>query len=197
MSIRRTIRRGTLGIAIVAVGAALGWASTLAVQSGFGQAGITVGAWQTSLMTGGTDADIYTRAVVARTGLLALNRSETTYFTATRDDDGRPLLTRCRYEVVGEPLLSRWWSLTVYADDLFLVPDASKRYSVSMRDAAPGADGKFRVILGAGAQPGLWLPTGKTGGFNLLLRLYNPSAEIAREPATTRVPKITRSGDCT
>ena len=191
-----TIRRIALGAGVLAGGVALGWASTLAMQRGFGQQTITIGPWQTSLSTGGTDADMYTRAMVARTGLLALNRSETTYFTATHDAAGQPLQARCRYEVVGKPLSARWWSLTVYADDLFLLPDPNKRYSVNMKDATPGPDGTFRVLLGPERQSGLWLPTGAAGGFNLLLRLYNPSADVARDPAMARVPHITKMGDC-
>ena len=57
-----------------------------------GRTQVSIGPWQTSLVTGGADADMYTRTQVALTGLLALNRSETTYFVATRDDAGQVAL---------------------------------------------------------------------------------------------------------
>ena len=34
------------------------------------------------------------------------------------------------------------------------------------------------------------------GSFNLLLRLYNPEAEIAKTPALASLPGIKRVGDC-
>jgi hypothetical protein len=191
----------------LAVGGALGWVSQEARYSNFGlgdtahvirravvpdRQTIHVGGWSTSLATGGTNADMFTRAQVARTGLLALNRSETLYFNATHDDSGLPLEARCRYEVTGEAPAAKWWSLTVYADDHFLVPDPSNRYSISLKDAA----GPFKLLLSPDKRDGLWLPTGESGGFSLLLRLYNPAPESAKNPASTRLPKITRTGGC-
>ena len=72
------------------------------------------GPWRTSTVIGGTDADLYTRAVVAITGLFALNRSETIYFSAEESDTHQKLRARCSYVVEGKPLDARWWSL----DDL-------------------------------------------------------------------------------
>ena len=70
------------------------------------------GAWRTSQAFGSSRADWYTRALVARTGLFALNRSETIYFIAQSDNSGRPLHSGCDYSIEGRDLNTRWWSLT-------------------------------------------------------------------------------------
>ena len=63
---------------------------------------ITNGPWRMSAVTGGTDADLYTRAVVAVTGLFALNQSETIYFSAEQSDTHQRLRARCSYAIEGK-----------------------------------------------------------------------------------------------
>jgi hypothetical protein len=184
-------------LAVLAAGIALGGASALIwLKSPRVADIITVGAWQTSLTTGSAAADPYTRTHIAITALLALNRSETTYFSASRDDSGQPLRSACTYDVLGPLLDARWWSITAYADDNFLIPNASKRFSHSNKTVTQGSDGRFTITLGPTPRNGDWLPTGERGGFNLLLRLYNPGDSIARDPRTAQLPRIVRQGAC-
>lgn len=186
-----------LGVVVVAVILALASAWWMLFRAPSSSQSVTVGPWHTSLVTGSVDADIYTRARVAIGGLFALNRSETIYFTALKDDDGRPLRARCSYAVEGRPVAARWWSITVYADDHFLIPNAANRFSYNMGNLKLGTDGTFRVMVAPTEQAGHWLPTGDGGGgFNLLFRLYNPSPEIAADPATVKLPSIKAIGAC-
>jgi hypothetical protein len=158
---------------------------------------VTVGPWQTSLVTGSVDADIYTRARIAIGGLFALNRAEAIYFGAAQDDDHQPLRARCSYLVEGRPVAARWWSVTAYADDHFLIPNAANRFSYNMGNLKFDPDGTFKVVAAPTEQPGHWLPTGAgNGGFNLLFRLYNPAPEIAADPGTVRLPSIKPIGAC-
>jgi hypothetical protein len=158
---------------------------------------VTVGPWQTSLVTGSVDADIYARARIAIGGLFALNRAEAIYFGASQDDDHKPLRARCSYLVEGRPVAARWWSVTAYADDHFLIPNVANRFSYNMGNLKLGPDGTFRVTAGPTGQSGHWLPTGDgSGGFNLLFRLYNPAPEIAADPGTVRLPSIKQIGAC-
>ena len=85
-----------------------------------GRESIRVGAWQANTRAGSTDADMYTRAGIAVNALLALGRAETMYFVAITDDAGNPLRSRCAYRISGAPPKARWWSITAYADDMFL-----------------------------------------------------------------------------
>ena len=162
-----------------------------------GKAAISVGPWQTSLQTGSSNAGMYVRAYVAISGLFALNPSEAIYFTALRDDSGQPLQARCTYAIAGKPVSGRWWSLTAYADDNFLIPNKANRFSYNMGNLAMGADGAFRVMAASTEQPGNWLPTGTgSGGFNLLFRIYNPAPELLADPGKVALPSIKRVGAC-
>ena len=70
--------------------------------------GIQNGPWRTNALIGASDAGPVLRAIIARRGLLALNRTETVYFTAWEDEQGRPLEESCRYAVSGQGLPTRW-----------------------------------------------------------------------------------------
>jgi hypothetical protein len=180
-----------IGIAGMAAPIATWWVGAA------GRDNVVIGPWQTSLSTGGIDADMYTRSYVAITALLALNRNEAIYFEARRDDDGQKLSASCNYDVTGDPIQSRWWSITAYADDNFLIPNAANRFSYNIRSLGTAPDGHYSIALGPRERPGNWLPTGdRGGGFNLLLRLYNPEAGLAKAPGLAKLPSIKRVGEC-
>ena len=190
---------GWLGTGALAIaGLAIGWFATPAVMARLTFADpIIAGPWRTSKTVGGVNAGHYTRAYVARTALLALNRAETIYFEAAVDDAGRPLRAGCSYDLSGGTIQARWWSITAYADDYYLIPNSAKRYSFTLKTLSPDAAGRFTIALGPTERAGSWLPTGdKGGGFNLLLRLYNPDGEIATEPGLAKLPAIVRVGEC-
>lgn len=157
---------------------------------------VQAGAWQANLRAGSEAANMVERAVVARVGFLALNRSETIYFVARTDSLGQSLRSECSYEVVGKPPSARWWSITAYAADYFLFPDSAHRYSVTRATAPLDSEGRFRFSVGAvsGAEP--WLPSHGRGQMYLTLRLYQPARDIAENPATLDAPRIQQVGDC-
>lgn len=160
---------------------------------------VQVGAWRTDLQAGSTDANLYTRASVAVNALLALDRGETMYFVATQDDAGRPLRAHCNYRVVGTPPQARWWSITAYADDMFLFDfDAPNgHHSLNGSTARLDAEGRFVLTAGSKELPGThWLPTRGDGGLVLTLRLYNPLPGLQAAPATLLAPSITALGAC-
>jgi len=185
-----------------------------AVRSGLSGGEIANGPWRSSRVTGSTDADLYTRARVAVGALLALAPSETIYFNADTDADGQPLEARCDYRVDGEELPARWWSITAYGADHFLIPNDAGRYSFSQTTLArepggpwtlevstePGRTGASRPVPRSGAQPSEalnWLPSGESaasGPFALTLRLYNPAPEVVEQPGTVALPRIARLG---
>ena len=159
---------------------------------------IQVGAWKGNLLAGSADADLYTRAAIALNALLALGREETMYFIASRDDAGNPLRSHCSYRVEGVPPKARWWSITVYADDMFLFDAPNKHYSLNGTTARLDANGRFLFTTGGQEQPGThWLPTPGNRGMVLTLRLYNPEPDLQAAPASLSPPTITASGVCT
>ncbi len=186
-----------LGCLVMAVGLGLGSAWWF-IETGLG-GGVRNGAWGTNPAIGGTDADPYTRAAVARAGLLALNKSETAYFTASVDDQGDALSTACTYRLDGRPLATRWWSITAYGADHYLIPNPAKQYSQAMNSVTTQADGGFRITVGPNAAGKDAIATGYSGAgdgdaFSLTLRLYNPASLVYENLASVSLPRITKEG---
>lgn len=174
----------------LAAAAALGLGSAYwAVTRAGGE--VANGPWTTNLTTGGSDADAYTRANVAIAGLLALNKHETIYYTARKDSAGAPLDGTCAYRIEGRDPDARWWSITVYGRDHFLLDTPSRRYAVSKTSVVRGADGTFVVRLSTVEEPSNWIAT-SPDGFQLTLRLYNPGASVKDDPASAPLPSIVK-----
>ena len=173
----------------VAVGVGSAWATLQIVTA---RDWVAVGPWRTNLAIGGPQADPYTRATVALRGLFALSQAEAVYYEAGHDDEGRPLESRCTYHLKGADLPARWWSITLYGQDGYLVPNAQQRYAVSQTDVVREADGTFDVVLSNTAAAGNWLPTGTESRFSLTARLYQPSSTVLAKPAAVALPRISR-----
>lgn len=182
-------------LAVIA-GALLGLLSLWMALGGAGTAVVGSGPWLASRDAGSPDADASTRARVSLFGLFALNPSETAYYSAETDSEGRSLSGQCRYSVAGAAPDARWWSLTVYGADGYLMPESNGRYALGATNTSRTPDGGIAIAL----RPSLTredvrdvLVTGP-GTFNLLLRLYNPAPAIAADPTTARLPAIVREG---
>jgi hypothetical protein len=180
-------------LGVVVVGVPLGLAATWFVTSrgGMGDS-VADGPWKTSLVVGSPQSDPYTRARVALHGLLALSRNETLYYTAPEDGDGQTLDGKCRYEIEGRDPNTRWWSITAYGADDYLIPNSQNLYSVSQTSAVRRKDGSFLIAVGGTNAPSAnasWIPAG-TGPFSLTLRLYNPGPEIVLDPEHATLPAL-------
>jgi hypothetical protein len=159
---------------------------------------VEVGAWRANLHAGSQDAGLYTRATIAVNALLALGRDETMYFVATRDDAGQTLRAQCNYRITGVPPQARWWSITAYAQDLFLFDAPNGHYSLNGTTAVLDAAGRFSLSTGPVEQTGtFWLPTPGPGALILTLRLYNPAPSLQAAPQSLVAPAIQQLGSCT
>lgn len=182
-------------VAVVVIGTVLGLALTWFTIFRMGWSGsISDGPWQTSLDVGSRDAGIIQRARVAVHGLLALNREETIYYSTSTDSDGAALSGACTYEVTGRDPPARWWSITAYGADDFLIPNAANRYSISVNTVARRPDGSFTMILSKADGGANWIPVGDDR-FSLSLRIYNPAPAVSADPRHVALPTITR-GAC-
>lgn len=134
---------------------------------------------------------MYTRAIIAREGLLALSAREALYFTLTEDENGRPLEESCIYEIAGRELDARWWSITLYADDDFLARNGDHAHSVDASRIHVGGDGIWRVRISAVKGDALqWLSSREARrGFSLTLRVYNPDHDFS--PSAETLPALT------
>jgi len=181
-----------------AVAAGLGSAWWVLKKAPWLNPSVQVGAWKTNLRAGSVDADMYTRAAIALNALLALDREETMYFVATHDDAGRPLRSQCSYRIEGTPPAARWWSITAYADDLFLFDAPNRQYSLNGTTAQLDAKGRFAIQTGGSpAGTTYWLPTPGQRGLVLALRLYNPEPALQAAPSSLAPPTIALQGECT
>ena len=154
------------------------------------------GPWRTSATTGSADGNPWERAAVAVGGLYAMRRDEAIYFTAFTDSEGALLRGECRYRVDGPTPPARWWSLTAYGEDHYLVPNAANRYAVNGRSLPSASRDRIELVLTAdaadAAQHADRLPVPAQGPFSVTLRLYNPPPELAASLAQVTLPTIHR-----
>lgn len=176
--------------AVLVIGTVLGLAATwFFVIRGAMPGGVSDGPWKTNLLIGSSGGDMRTRAAVAVHGLLALNRHETIYYSTYTDSDGNKLDGNCTYLVAGRDPPTRWWSITAYAADDYMIPNPAHRYSVSKNSVARNASGEFLATLSAKPSGHDWIALdGKP--FSLTLRLYNPADAVAGDPAHVALPSI-------
>lgn len=182
-----------IAIAIVAGIAAGGGGAWLATGKGFGGGGLANGPWTTALNYGTAGADSLTRARVARRGILALPSTETVYWNASTDSEGRPLDGSCTYAMSGSALDARWWSVTYYDKKGFLVANPANIWSFSGASISESEKAGWRVTISP-AKPaeGHWLPGAKGQGFELTLRMYNPGQGFRAAPERAGLPILKR-----
>lgn len=187
----KLVTAGVLIAGLVA-GAASGW---FTLQNGMVR-GETYSGWSGSKVTGSVDADPWTRARVAVSGLLALNKSQAIYFSRNTDDSGERLREDCRYRVSGGALPTRWWSITVYAADNYLPLNDDDALSFDQTEAQPDGKANWSGILSPKRPEGeAWASTSKAGDYDITLRLYQPSAQAQADYAAIPMPKVTKL-DC-
>lgn len=154
---------------------------------------VSNGPWKINLLAGSERADIYSRAAIALYGLFALNKSEAVYFIAKTDSNFNPLRLECDYRVEGKNLPARWWSITVYGSDLFLIPNELNRYSLTSANVKKDGE-RWTIYLSKEPKEGNWIPLNGEGQFYLLLRLYNPEEVVYQHPESIDLPEIVLEG---
>lgn len=176
-------------VAGLAVGAGGAWAT---IHRGLNQGQVTNGPWTTALNYGTQGADSLTRASVALRGILALPSTETVYWNAATDSDGKPLDGSCTYAMTGKALDARWWSVTYYDGNGYLVANPASIWSFSGASVTPAEKEGWRVTIGPDKVDGHWLPSVKGQGFELTLRMYNPGNGFRAAPGKAVLPVLKR-----
>jgi hypothetical protein len=158
--------------------------------------------WSTISNGGAFGMDYFTRTAAAKSNIFVNAPAETKYFYQDLDENGTRLNGASQYTVTfppGQvPPVEGFWSLTLYDEFHFFVPNELGRYSIGTKnlDLKKGADGSLTLHVQADPpEKGLrsnWLPAPK-GDFTLYLRAYWPKAEILEgkwtPPPVVRVTK--------
>lgn len=200
------IRIGAYLLAVIAgcgigLGSALAMAGLLPGTNTFAFGNVAVGGWHSDFAIGSTAADPYTRARVARHGLLALAKTEAVYFTRTLDDNGAPLREACTYRLTTGAMPAGWWSITLYNAQSMLPANDDGALSINAGQDIVARMGEEIVGEGVAAtiaprrpdSGGLWISSRNAGRFDLTLRLYMPREDLLADPAgTLDPPKIER-----
>lgn len=184
--LRRVLAWAAAALVGVALGVASAWAAISLGAASFAE---SYGAWRHNRAAGSTAADLYTRAIIAKEGLLALSAREALYFSLDRDENGRPLDESCIYELRGRPLAARWWSVTLYAKDGFLVQNTDNAASIDASRVGNDSAWAARIapIQGSAAH---WLSSrAARQGFSIMLRVYNPQHDF--RPSAENLPALT------
>ncbi|MCL4671749.1 MAG: DUF1214 domain-containing protein [Sphingomonadaceae bacterium] len=196
----RKSRRGlAYGLALV-IGAVAGGGSALALSGlfpGFGAMSdgtVNLDGWKADFSTGSEAADAYTRARIARHGLLALARTEAVYFTRNTDDQGERLREGCRYRLSGGKMPAQWWSVTLYDAESRLPMNTDGALSLDASRA--GEEAWSATIAPQAPDEGLWLSSQGGGQFDLTLRLYVTEARLIKDPVATLTPPRVERQDC-
>ena len=156
---------------------------------------INVENWKSDASIGSSSANPYTRARVARHGLLALSKQEAIYFTRSTDNQNDPLSEHCRYALSGGNQDALWWSITLYDAESRLPLNDDNALSIDATTL--GASDKWTAII-APVHPGSgpWISSRAAGQFDLTLRLYRPAASLLDNPEQFLNAPLLRKIDC-
>lgn len=181
-------------LVVLILGGLIGYGTAvLAYEGMFSRGTVINGQWATNLTIGSSEANPYVRANIALHFLLALAKSETMYYNCIGDDKREPLRSDCDYRIEGKGIDTRWWSITAYGQDDFLIPNEQKRYSFNINTVKTNPDGSYVIYLSSSPKEGNWLPSGdKKQNIGLSLRLYNPGPSVYADPGGIELPRIVK-----
>lgn len=144
--------------------------------------------WSTISNEAAFGTDYYTRTAAAKSNILVNSPNETKYFYQDLDAAGARLNGASRYAVTfpkdQTPPVNGFWSLTLYNEHHFFVPNDLKRYSLGTKNKTlkANADGSLTLYVQAEAPPDAqqtnWLPAPKAANFSLYVRAYWPKTPV-------------------
>ena len=152
--------------------------------------------WTILPSPGDPDRSIYTRAAVAAAGTFASKKPEQAYYQTEIDIEDQPLDGNCLYRLSGEDIESRWWSITAYANDGFLIENTEKLYSYNSETINYNANGGFEIyFLGdndfiSDVSNENWLRVNQDENFNISLRIYYPGEEFFSNLRRVNLPIV-------
>lgn len=190
----RTILLIALSVAIAVLGGAGSVWYALNAEHSVGA--MTVGAWTAYPDLGSPDADAYSKARMAREGVLTLGRAEGLSFTASHDSSGAPLRRECSYVVEGTLPPARFW--TLYAADASmsaLAAASGREPTLNSQQVLRRPGNVVAVTFSRHPSPGNWIAVSGEGAMAVVLTLYDTSIVGGTALAEIVLPEI-RRGSC-
>jgi hypothetical protein len=173
---------GSLLAFIVAAAVGLG-ATWLTLSRGTAFGTLQLGAWVAAPKNGSREIDPYARASIARSGELPVGSGDGVAFLASADDTNRPLDGRCDVVLSGSTPQARFWTLTLYDPQGYLVANSIDRQGFTSQEIVRRADGTFEIVVAPRARAGNWLPSGGVEHYVLVLRFYDSPVGVATRAA--------------
>ncbi|MBB6466891.1 hypothetical protein HNQ96_002767 [Aminobacter lissarensis] len=180
-----------LALAVAVGGGAASVGMVLNSQEGIGA--VSVGPWTAFPDIGTPEADPYSKARVARDGVLALGRAEGLSFVADRDSTGVSLKSECSYRIEGSLPVARFW--TLYATDtahIALKSGIRRDASLHSLEVLRQPDNSISVSVGTRPEPGNWLAVAGVGAMNLVLTFYDTPIASSTGLSGIEMPRIVR-----
>ena len=153
--------------------------------------------WTSIPSAGDPKRSIYTRAYVSTHGLFALSKPESVYFSSEIDIeeaalDGSSCYVLSGTEIQSTSIIPRWWSLTVYNNDGYLVESTEKQYSYNSENIIYNSNGEFEIYLAGIPHNNIsnWLKTPSEELFSVILRVYQPGEEFFSNLSRVDLPII-------
>lgn len=181
----------SLAIAIGGGGGSVWYA--LQAQSGVGA--IRIGQWTAFPEIGTQDADPYSKARVAREGVLALGKAEGLSFVAERDAGGEPLKRECAYTIEGSFPTARFWTLYAADQSLGVVGTGKPRLAaLQSYQVLRKGDNSVTITAGNRPSPGNWLLTDGFGKMYFVLTFYDTPIASSTGLSDVKLPSIVKAG---
>lgn len=189
----KNVTMTVLALAIAIVGGAGSVWYMLDAQEGFDA--IHIGAWTAFPDIGTPDADPYSKARVARSGVLGLGRAEGLGFVAARDSSGELLKRECAYLIEGDFPPARFWTLYAADQSLDIIATGRPRAAaLQAYEILRRPDNSAVISASNRALPGNWLPLSGQGPLYFVLTLYDTPIATSTGLSDVTAPSIRKVG---
>jgi hypothetical protein len=193
MALNQKIKTIGLAVALIILSIVLGSAvGVYNIKSGKSNSQRIIGNWQTvdkdkDLNT----ADLLTIAQVAVYGPYALTKKEVIYVSTSTDSEGNALDPKADYIISGKKLNAKYWSITAYDENGFLIKNPISKYSYNLENVKYEADSaSYKINLSGSEKKENWLPITNAEKVTLIIRLYLPSDELRNNLTVETLPRI-------
>lgn len=193
MALNQKIKKIALGFGLIILAIILGSGIGIYnIKSGKSSSQRTIGSWQTvdkdkDLNT----ADLLTIAQVAVYGTYALTKKEVIYLNSTTDSEGNAIDPKSNYVISGKKLDAKYWSITAYDENGFLIKNPINKYSYNLENVKYQADStSYKINLSATEKTENWLPITNVKKAGLVIRLYLPSQKLRDNLTAETLPVI-------